>query len=1013
MPRFLAALIIFIAGWAPAAVLALSLGDIDLKSALNQPFVAEIPVSAETADELAALRVDMAASGTFQQYGLDRAAFLGDFDFEVIGQGASRVVRITSREAVVEPFVTLLLEIRWPQGRLLREYTVLLDPPVFAAEQVAPAVQAPAAGPVPTRVVRPATSPPESTVPAASQVAPAPTVPGIPAGSYGPVKRAETLWAIAGRYGPSAGVNRNQMMLAIYRVNPEAFIGNINRLKAGMILRIPDAEVLRQLSQREATAEVRRQNQAWRGGVVEDPGRLRLVPPPEVADDPDITPAVAPAGSGRTAAEVGTAQIIESLRKEVGQLEQELADSRGLIALRDRELQALQEQAATRAGQPEPAVIEPGVTEPAVDEPVAETPVVEPDEPAPSRPDVVVTTPAAEPPLMGGLFTNIWFYVALGGLLVLGLFIVRRRATEVDTPPWSKFEDEDESSARISGDAAAETTQQLSSHKPDGDDSFVVEESVASELTDEAQVPFRPDPESVVADFADDREEPETPLERTISTDSAVNLDETDPIAEADFHMAYGLYDQAADLLSNALNAEPENKDLRLKLIEVYFIWENQGGFLREAQALHSRLESPSDPDWNKILIMGKQICPDEDLFAASPASPGDAGDMDFALGEDLTSMQDDVIDFSFPEDDDEGLDFDLGGDSEEADSSLIDFNISTEDEAATLAAEDGMVEAATIESPIEPPTGDVTMESPTLESASLDATMESPIEPPTGEPTMETPTIESPSLDATMESPIEPPSGESTMETPTIESPLGDWGKEEADPEEVDAAGVDQTAEIDLDDLGLDLSGLADAAEGDALDQTGSPELHAETLRLDADSLEVFDDDTLSHQIAEGTFTGAGKSDGNDLDETLVAESNIDVTAEHPAFGDTVEQPSGGDTVEQPSIDGEEAEPPAVASTSSDDVEVVAEAAGTSAGIDFEIGETFADSDDTTSVVSTTDKIDDVTMTEAGTKLDLARAYIDMGDPDGARSILNEVLEEAGGDQRQEAQKLLDDLED
>ncbi|MBT8444133.1 MAG: fimbrial protein FimV, partial [Gammaproteobacteria bacterium] len=106
MPRFLAVLVLVLASWMPVAAVALSLGDIDLKSALNQPFAAEIPVSTDSEYDLAALNVGLASIATFERYGLDRAAFIGDFRFEIVPAGANGIVRITSREPIVEPFVT-------------------------------------------------------------------------------------------------------------------------------------------------------------------------------------------------------------------------------------------------------------------------------------------------------------------------------------------------------------------------------------------------------------------------------------------------------------------------------------------------------------------------------------------------------------------------------------------------------------------------------------------------------------------------------------------------------------------------------------------------------------------------------------------------------------------------------------------------------------------------------------------------------------------------------------------
>ncbi|MGI9344080.1 MAG: FimV/HubP family polar landmark protein [Gammaproteobacteria bacterium] len=1040
MPRFLALIVLFVAGWMSGSALALSLGDIDLKSGLNQPFVAEIPVTTDSAGDIAALRVGVASSATFSQYGLDRAGFLSDFDFEIIATGANGVVRITSRNPVVEPFVTLLLEISWPQGRLLREYTVLLDPPVFASETVAPTVASPTAGPAPVsaqpapRAAAPAPAQPSARPAPQTSAAPAPRAP-MPAGnSYGPVQRNDTLWAIAGRYADSAGVDRNQMMLAIYRANPDAFVGNINRLKAGMILRVPDQAEIGRLNNREAMVEVMRQNKAW-SGAADDAGTLRLVPPPDAADDARVADTGDRAGTA-TGAGSGDSSALQS---RVEELEAELAENRRLLQIRDEELSALQGQ-LSEADQP----VMPGIgEEPVVDEPL-EVPIDEPaaalgddtmgdetmagdeamvgepiDEPAPAVDEpadvappptaVVTTTPAEEKSLLGGLFSNIWLYVALGGVLLLALFIVKRRSAEDDTPPWSRLDDVEPTA----GEEAGETTQQLAA-APAEDASFVVEESAPAERTDQDQAPF--DTGVAEAAFSTDQDVPETPLERTISAESPVNLDEADPIAEADFHMAYGLYDQAADLLTNSLSAEPERKDLRMKLLEVYFIWENQGGFLREAQELQQQVDDPADADWNKVLIMGKQICPDEDLFSASPSAPGAASDMDFSLGEDAGGDGDDNIDFDFSatgsdvdaafDEDAGGLDFDLSGDDlagagDDAEESL-DFDIS-EAEEATLMSDDVDLGDATMESPISPPS-ETTMETPTIESEALDSsaldpTMESPISPPSDDmldPTMESPI--SPPSETTMETPtIESEALETTMETPTVESPIGEF--------EDGSTRSDQTAEIELDDLGLDLSDLEDEVAAGAADiESADAGIAAENLQVDGDGLESLDD------TQQRKLPPIEDMDEDDLGGLVDAEATGEMlglsdTAEQPAIGDTLEQPEvpvGADTMEQPGLGGasDTAEQPAILDAAAD--------------VDFDVGEEFADSDSTTSVVSAPATVGNgATMTEVGTKLDLARAYIDMGDPDGARSILNEVLEEASDDQRQEAQKLLDDLAD
>ena len=122
----------------PGVLQALGLGDIRLNSALNQPFDAEIELISATQDDLGALRATLASGDTFTRYGLDRPSFLSDFSFRVAkGTDGRDVLRVTSPRPVTEPFVTLLVEANWPRGRLLREYTVLLDPPVYAPAQTA------------------------------------------------------------------------------------------------------------------------------------------------------------------------------------------------------------------------------------------------------------------------------------------------------------------------------------------------------------------------------------------------------------------------------------------------------------------------------------------------------------------------------------------------------------------------------------------------------------------------------------------------------------------------------------------------------------------------------------------------------------------------------------------------------------------------------------------------------------------------------------------------------------
>ena len=149
------------------------------------------------------------------------------------------------------------------------------------------------------------------------------------------------------------------------------------------------------------------------------------------------------------------------------------------------------------------------------------------------------------------------------------------------------------------------------------DESFVVVESETAVQDADATVEVETAPAAAAAAAAVDDEGEFGSLEDTFSSDTAVNLDQSDPIAEADFHMAYGLYDQAADLVNGALEVEPERTDLLSKLCEIYFVWGNRDAFVDAAERLQG-VSGGDSGDWDKIVIMGQQIASDHALFAGA-----------------------------------------------------------------------------------------------------------------------------------------------------------------------------------------------------------------------------------------------------------------------------------------------------------------------------------------------------------------------------------------------------------
>mgnify|MGYP001764977291 CR=1 FL=1 len=298
-----------------SSALALGLGGINVKSELNAPLRAEIPVYVSTPAEAESLRVELAAAAEFTRVGLDIDNLGVPLQFEV-GKNArgEPVILVQSNQAIREPTLTFLVEVNWSNGRFLREYSVLLEPPVTvpvsapsappsavvpeaSVEPIAepeaaaptpiaepealpepaaaepppvetPVAEAPAAEPEPT-AVEPEAAPSEplaSDTPSEAPVPepePAPVASAPSASEYGPVATGETLWEIANTTRPT-NVTPSQMMIALLRANPDAFYrDNVNALKRGAILRIPGESDLQALAAAEAAAEIVSQNQAW------------------------------------------------------------------------------------------------------------------------------------------------------------------------------------------------------------------------------------------------------------------------------------------------------------------------------------------------------------------------------------------------------------------------------------------------------------------------------------------------------------------------------------------------------------------------------------------------------------------------------------------------------------------------------------------------------------------------------------------------------------------------------
>jgi len=1154
-------------GITPAsAVYALGLGEIQIRSALNQPMDAEIQLLSVRPGETEGMIVSLAPQEAFLRAGVERPFSLTQLRFEIqLNPEGQPFIHVTTRKPIVEPFLNFLVEVDWPRGRLLKEYTVLLDPPVFMADTAtAGEPETPMAGgdtqpgaAVPGAIVRSTTPEPtllpvpqpaataESAEPmvqaepepafvspepepafaspepepafASPEPQPAPVAAPIPApepmlleddslfpradisgeydasnlpsgagttmlaaapgaaepmstepqqpayqgDTYGPVQQRETLWGIANRVKPQSATV-NQMMLALLQYNPEAFFDdNINNLREGVVLRVPQEADVLALDTLSATEEVAAQNALW-----EQVRQVAVVAEPDVAEQPvsETTGGEAPIATGETdggrlalvadeqGAETATSVATtasgeaatseaqqrelalaqeelsserlqnQELRDRVSEMESIVANVENLITLRENELADLQQKlsdlenqqaTATQPVEPVPEPVaepvaepapEPMVAEPeAAPEPVVEVepevqplpePVVvaEPEPAVPVEPEIQPEpqpTPAVLPPraerkgfvdqllddvMAGRVLENPVLLAIIGGLVSLLLIvwlIVRRRggeeeAIEVDIEDLPDSMDlEDETGMTV--EAVIDETLD----EAEMDDGF--DAVLGAPLGEEPQMVETVEMGEVVEDAV--QEEAEAPKD--------------DTIAEADVYLAYGLYSQSEDLLKQALAEHPDRHEYHEKLLETYFASNNKEAFETQAQVFHTLLAGQSSRLWDRVVAMGGELCPENPLFSGAAELDISAQELQPAKPEtpDLELDSEDLtpdLDFGIDEEEtyiNTGTDFDTG------EIPLVDETIHEEDE---LDATQLLSDAPTLD--IDDIGKGDTADHMELDTAEVDRVAET--QPPTvklegdmdfditasdldelGTPTDAFPSAEVDSLDSMDEEDEDAPvltSGEH----PSVATPTGEYDMSRI--QDLIQGGSGETAiipEIPDQDLDSTAEGVdADVTVSD-VDFTAEPE---------------FEDDPGPNYNMGGTAELPVMDDVDDFELDLEVEPAA-------AEGGEESEPSVVSqlvtSVSEDMMDGDDDEPQLVSEIMpaiSDDMldRTIVQDAAAFAG------------DATADLVDEGDEVE--------TMLDLAKAYLDMGDADSASSALEEIIAAGNDRQRQEAQELL-----
>lgn len=1052
----------------PFASHAAGLGPINVLSGLGQPLRAEIELQA-TAQELQSLTARVAPVEAFRQASVSYSPVMTGLRFSVETRGNRSLVRVTSDQPVSEPFLEMLVELNWSGGRLLREYTFLLDPvelarpPTAAAQVAAPAVAA-------QRAVAAA---PRTTAPASDYR----------------VRRGDTLRGIASANRP-ADVTLEQMLIALLRQNPQAFDeANINRLRAGAILSIPDQTTARALEPAQARREVVAQAadfEAYRSRLAGTVAARPAAAPPvearesvgqiaarvdevQAGDAPqDRVEVSAATTEGEDPTRLARLQALEEelvarersldeANSRLNELEQSIRDLQRLIELRNQSLAQLQRQLeggeapSAEEALPSPMdllsdefIADTSLVAPAVDTPpmsetlsatesadvpeervpeertppaaAAEAPgavAVAPSEPAEPPAPVVAAAPpqpvAPQPTLLQSLLQDPMLMAGGGAILVLLLLYAGYRVRQ-------KRRDEDEAGAV--GGLSAYPSEANSVFGGKGGQS--VDTGSSSVLH---------------TDFSQ-------------SGLSSIDADEgVDPVAEADVYMAYGRDAQAEEILLDALKADASRAAIYIKLLEIYAQRQSPRQFESVATDLYSRVDV-SGPDWARAAEMGRKLDPDNPLYKASPEA---------ANGADAPSTE-------------------TGRGTPGSDGS--DKSAATAAGIAALGVVGAMRPDADASDQVELPESfsDAEVIPQDSQLSDIDFTTSMPVEPSASQ-LKDTWTM--PGDLSRLSQAVE--DGSAADVSKFVEESADESGTDN----DADAEGLDADFSVLDFDLGGDESPVASAPVKEAGDTTASADVDGESeLSASADDGLHFDLDV--GEVPTGTSLGASTPDENALKKTVLgdeldfaadgddaapdfgipdvqssvpfdpqslnatvvgnamdlasAERSIDDDAD-PVSSERVDRhvSSGADptVLEQDYLRSAEDDSESLMDlekTGFDnslldfdfDLETTSSQASVKApemdfstiDLDLELPEDLSShvipdvgKTEFTESSGQNDSVSPEVQQEVETKLDLARAYEEMGDKDGARELIEEVLREGSVSQRKLANNLLERL--
>ena len=1117
----------------PIIASALGLGQIHLESGLNQPFEARIDLLSPTADELSTLKVGLADQDAFDRAGVERLFVLTNLRFEVKEtENGPDYILITSKDPIREPYLNFLVEADWSKGRLYREYTVLLDPPLYDPNARKPVVSMPQVEQATTAPEQQVSTPSQteqevSTYSTGGETSGGGTVTTGTPGEYGPTVTGDTLWSIASSARPDDSISVQQMMMALLQANPNAFIdNNINGLKRGEILRIPNRNEILAMTQADALAEARAQNAAWqetRGTMAattptrplsaapaETTGEAQAAAPEESSELRLV--AAGESGSGTEKGDTGAAtsgesekalalanEQLQTLTSENKDLKDRLAESESiindlkrLVSLKDDELASLQnqqaateeqvqpaEEAATTEAEETPTAPAAGEEEQAAEETPAETVVEEPARPAeetPAEPEkkpatkvVEETKPISAPKGMVGqiIDTVMQYKVYIGGgvgallVIVIGFVFVSSRKkgkaakagepeTEVITraPPYAAAAASEEETI-LPGEAVEEEGSEAATVLPEGASEAVEEEEAEAEGSAEDATVFAAPP----------------------GGEAEAAEPEEDPLAEVNVFLAYEHFDQAEEFVRDAITKDPDNLEFHTKLLEVFYASGDKAKYEEAAKVLHDKVDGQG-PNWDMAVAMWSEMSPGRALFEEGAAeeeetsaaettgggvldltsgeaeeSAADAGDMDLDFdlgdttdvppaasteeeqGEDLldvtaavsmtdTGSDEDLLDVtaavgldSESASDEELLDLTSGG-AEEPEEDLLDVSATSGDSLLDVTAQSD-TESLSSEEDLLDVTAATSAGADSEELLEVSEEAEAPAEAEAEAEDnsldfdiggLEVPEAEEPA-----------PEAEETMQLDVgdVEEEAGgddnviDFDSAASAPPEEEGEGLDlnlpeEAGEEEGLDFNLGLESEEEAGE-EAADEGGIDlSIDDDSLYNDAETLDIKLEDSALDAVEEGAEAAADEGLDFDLDTGESGEAEIPSLEE--------EQDEGGVeldlTLDEAGAAGGGLELDVDAAEVADDEALEETVKIPEIDMDFSMEE--EDDDDNTVFVPRSDSEEQSEEDEVATKLDLAKAYVELGDKDSAKGILEEIINEGNEQQKATAQELL-----